>query len=267
MKLAILQLHITWENKEDNLSKLRGFLEELKLRDEMPELIILPEMSFTGFSMNLKYTAETDMYTVKKCTEMAETYDVSIGFGYVKGTESEAAKCENHYVIVSQEGKIILDYIKFHPFSYGDEDKYFDKGDKVYCCNIGDFNIGSVICYDLRFPEPFQVMSEVCDLIIVPANWAAERVEHFIALNKARAIENQCYIAAVNCVGDMNNEYFSGDSRLYDPDGHECVPYTHINLYESDLFLFEQDNNVGAVRNAFPMKKDRREELYKILHL
>ena len=104
------------------------------------------------------------------------------------------------------------------------------------------------------------------DLILVPANWPGRRREHWISLLQARAIENLCYIAGVNCVGDMDGQTYTGDSRLYGPDGVLCSGET---LMPADAqpgecaFIYEIDDQVKKVRTQFPVKKDRRDALYR----
>ena len=264
MKIALGQLKISWEDKEANLEKLKVCLEDLT--EAKTDIFLLPEMSLTGFSMNTEKTKESRKETVCQIQELAAQYQTSIGVGWVK---KAGDFCENHYSIVSPEGEL-LDYAKLHPFSYGEESLYFTGGDSLPLCNYKGFEIGVQICYDLRFPEPFQILSKKADLIVVPANWPASRREHWDTLLRARAIENQIYIAGVNCAGSMGGQYYSGDSVLYRPDGTK-VPEKQKIIFcdeqcpEEAIFLLEIDNNVTKYRDAFPVKKDRRETLYRKL--
>lgn len=262
MKIALGQLKIFWEDKEANLSRLKEYLEELP----EVELLLLPEMSLTGFSMNTERTKECKKETVDQIRELAKQYHTAIGVGWVKDLETI---CENHYSIVSPEGEL-LDYAKLHPFSYGEESLHFVGGDRLPLCAYQDFQIGVQICYDLRFPEPFQILSKKADLIVVPANWPASRREHWDTLLRARAIENQVYIAGVNCAGNMGGQYYSGDSVLYGPDGtrvsakRKSIPGKE-EIPEEAVFVYEIDNQSRKYREDFPVKKDRREALYRKL--
>lgn len=117
------------------------------------------------------------------------------------------------------------------------------------------------ICYDLRFPELFQLVSKEADAIILPANWPASRREHWKTLLQARAIENQTYILAINCVGSIGGLDYSGDTCVINPDGKIC---TMLSGSEGNLYYTLCDN-VSTYRNHFPVKNDRREALYQIL--
>ena len=262
MKIALGQLKICWEDKAANMEKLKVCLKELPGVD----LLLLPEMSLTGFSMNTEKTKELKRETVCQIQKLAEQYHTVIGVGWVKDL---GTTCENHYSIVSPEGEL-LDYAKLHPFSYGEESLHFTGGDTLPLCNYKGFEIGVQICYDLRFPEPFQILSKKADLIVVPANWPAARRDHWDTLLRARAIENQVYIAGINCAGSMGGQYYSGDSVLYRPDGtavkteRRVLPGREATPEEA-VFLCETDHQVKKYREAFPVKKDRREALYKKL--
>ena len=121
------------------------------------------------FSMHTEQIKEGREETVEWVQALAEKYHMAVGVGWVKEGEE---LCENHYSIVTPEGKI-LDYTKLHPFRFGGEAEYFQGGDTLPVCDFGGFCMGVQICYDLRFPEPFQILSKKADLILVPANWPA----------------------------------------------------------------------------------------------
>lgn len=169
------------------------------LKDSGIQLALFPEMSFTGFSMNTSSTKEENMESIRLVQEWTQEYQMAIGCGWVKGSGD---KCENHYTLINH-GVIIADYVKIHPFSYSGEDKYFTKRNKLSICNVDNFVVGLQICYDLRFPEVFQILSKKASLIIVPSNWPKIRREHWNCLLKARAIENQVYLSGINCVGTI----------------------------------------------------------------
>lgn len=264
MRLALMEMEIIWEDKQANYEKLVGVLNRLKHLDKLPQFIALPEMSFTGFSMNTKLTEEgdNDSYpTIEFIKKLTMEYELAIAFGWVKKVD-KVNKAENHYTIINSAGEVTLDYAKIHPFSYSEEDKYFQGGDMVYVCEDNGFNIGSAICYDLRFPEVFQAMSDKADMILLPANWPTKRREHFITLSYARAIENQCYFATINCRGDIGDIHYSGDSMLVAPTGERVAPLETIEADDSKIFIYEIDNDVDAVREKFPTRKDRKNELY-----
>lgn len=258
MKIGLLESYIEWENKEVNMETLQAVLQQVV--SENLDVIFLPEMSFTGFSMNTKVTKDNNKETVNRMCDLSRQYDMAIGFGWVSGDE----KAENHYSVVSH-GKELLDYRKIHPFSYSGEHQYFQGGDSLCCCQLHEFTLGALICYDLRFPEVFQILSQKADFIVVPANWPEKRREHWKVLLQARAIENQCYVAGINCFGAIGGLSYSGDSCLINPNGEFVKPYQVLTVGKNHLYLFEPENDVARFRQSFPTKQDRKEELYKWL--
>jgi predicted amidohydrolase len=270
MKIALLQSNIIWENKLENLKKLNEYLDYIRDNSIDIEMLLLPEMSFTGFSMSTDITKENDKWTIKKIQKLAKEYNIAIGIGWVNACHGEdEGLSENHYSIISKKGEELLDYVKIHPFSYAEEDKYFKAGKKLNICEINGIKIGVLLCYDLRFPEIFQKLSKESDMIIVPANWPANREKHWEYLLIARAIENQSYIAGINCCGHIGKLYYSGNSTLINPNGDICVgedihlDSTKIN--EEKLLIYDIINDVNKFREEFPVKRDRREDFYNQL--
>ncbi len=293
MIIGLAQTYIIWENKSCNIKKLRGCLDEfvryLKMSgawDKREDSILLfPEMSLTGFSMHTDITAESEKETVHMCEALAQSYGVSVGIGWV-GRRDNTELCENHYSVITPDGGEILDYVKLHPFAYSGEDQFFTGGSRLPVCRLHDMHLGAAVCFDLRFPEVFQILSDRADMIVVPANWPERRSAHWKALLAARAIENQCYIAGVNCCGLMDGQYYSGDSCLYAPDG-SCVEPVNVIDSRDLMKAVCQDNNsdcayieeervfvydigdctdfVYSIRKAFPVKSARRIKLYREL--
>ena len=262
MRVAVVQTHIYWEEKKHNIEVARRYIEEAA--EALADLIVFPEMSFTGFSMNLlaveEQEAKDEFCTNEEMKRLSTYYKIHIGYGWVKkGSQA----CENHYTIVDPKGNIISDYIKIHPFSYGEEHHYFTKGDHLSFCNIKGQRVSTFICYDLRFPEIFQVASKQAEVIVVAASWPEARKEHFTTLLKARAIENQCYIVASNCVGAINDDYYSGNSSLIAPNGSIIDTIEH----KEGLIIADVLDDVETYRKTFPIKQDRREDLYQKLWL
>lgn len=265
MELALIETNILWEDKQGNYEKLAGVLEELNALGRLPLLVALPEMSFTGFTMNTDCSAETDVPfggypTVERMKELAAKYDVAIAFGWVKKPSvisDGSGSAENHYTIVSPLRQMMFDYVKIHPFCYSGEDRYFKGGDDVCTCRYGGFNIGAAICYDLRFAETFYAMPDA-ELIFVPANWPEKRREHFVILCRARAIENQCYIAAINCHGNIGGVDYAGDSMLVSPNGDVVLPKDTLHIGADKILIYDIENNVRNIREGFPVLGDRK---------
>lgn len=260
MKVALGQLQLYWEEKEANLQIVEAYLE--RLFETGTELFLLPEMSLTGFSMHTEKTKESSKETVERVRRLAGKYQTAVGAGWVKDC---GERCENHYSIVTPDGEL-LDAVKLHPFRFGGEAEYFQGGEHLAVCEYGGFRIGVQICYDLRFPEPFQALSRKADLILVPANWPASRRSHWKCLLKARAIENMVYLAGINCAGEMGGQFYSGDSRIYAPDGTKlkkeviCLPG---RCAREQVQVYELQNDIHKYRECFPVREDRREALYQ----
>lgn len=255
VNIGLCQTHIIWENKILNMKKAEEFLE--RATRNSVELVLFPEMSFTGFSMNINVTKE-DNYTLGYMCKLAKIYSVAIGFGWVKTNKEKA---ENHYTVLDKQGQILADYIKIHSFLYGGEGAQFVPGETIVSFQIKDIVFTPFICYDLRFPELFQIASEQTDAFIIPANWPKSRSHHWKTLLRARAIENQSYMLGINCVGDVGNLNYNGNSSIINPDGiiknnisnEECIIYGTVDKQEL------------SVRESFPISKDRREGLYQQL--
>lgn len=254
MRLELCQTNILWENKTENIKRAEKIISESKA-----DIVLFPEMSFTGFSMNTALTGERDNFTLNKMSEFSLKYKKALAFGWVKNTEDLS---ENHYSFI-ENGRLLSDYVKIHPFSYSGEDKYFKGGNSVNVFEFMDLNFSSFICYDLRFPEIFRAVSEGADIITVAANWPSKRSEHWTTLLRARAIENQCYIIGINCVGDIGGIEYKGESCVISPDGTIIKSLSD----KEDSIIVEIENDVKDYREIFPVHKDKRKELYKELYL
>ena len=254
MKIVLCQTNILWEDKEKNLRNAEKWLREAKKSGA--ELAFFPEMSFTGFSMHTDRTAESRGNTVRAVRRMAMEQKLSVGFGWTEKTEGKA---KNHYTVMGAEGRILSDYVKIHPFRYSGEHLYFEAGQELAAFSFGKHRIGLLLCYDLRFPEPFQVLAESCDVVVVPANWPESRREHWKCLLRARAIECQVYIAGVNCCGNQEELAYSGDSCIFAPDGSRLAGFQE----GEGILTLEIPEDVQAFRNGFPVRRDRRWGLYR----
>lgn len=255
IKVALVQTQIAWEDKERNYGTAEKRVGEAV--DQGAEAVFFPEMSFTGFSMNTDATKEGGR-TVRHMSSLARRYHASIGFGWVKDCTETCGKCENHYTIVDSGGNVLSDYAKLHPFSYSGEDLKFEGGGALAHFVLNGIPCSSFICYDLRFPEIFQAASGEAHVIIVPANWPAGRRHHWKTLLRARAIENQVYILAVNCVGEIGGVSYAGDSCVISPGGEVNAALSGTE----GLIVMELTDDVECFRREFPVKQDRREALY-----
>jgi len=253
MKLALAQLDIVFEDKFKNKETVTQFIKHAVT--ENVDMIFFPEMTLTGFSMNTSLIGENNNETLEFFKEMSSNFNIFIGFGYVEGSPHS----KNKYSVIAPQGLELVNYSKIHPFSFGDETKFYESGNEINIFTAFGFTIAPFICYDLRFPEIFQIASKTATLITVAANWPIDRREHWITLLKARAIENQCYIAGINRVGEGNGLNYSGDSMIIDPLGNIISSlYMEEGLVIADICK----DNVIQLREKFRLKGDRKETLY-----
>lgn len=258
MKIALVSMDQVWEDKKANQIKCQDYIEQaMKLNCE---LIIFPEMTLTGFSMNTQLIKENPNQspTIEFFSQHARQNKLSIAFGVVFEKEEKAT---NNLIVLDHTGNLLSSYAKIHPFSFSGENSYYLGGDELVTCQIADATIGLTICYDLRFPEIFQALSKNCNIILTIANWPERRIKHWITLLKARAIENQTFTIGVNRTGkDGNNHTYINSSVIFDPMGEQVEPahtFLDMDIYELNL------NDVLSTRNAFPMKQDRMTIFYK----
>ncbi|MCY6371777.1 carbon-nitrogen family hydrolase [Clostridium ganghwense] len=254
MRIALGQIDVAWKNTSKNKEKCEEFIQ--KASENKVDMIIFPEMTITGVSNNVPYLLEANEEIVQWFKDRANKYNINICFGYVKEADD---KGQNNLLVVSPKKEKIVEYTKIHPFSYANEDKYFKRGEEIKFFNINEMIFSPFICYDLRFPEIFQIASKKAHAVIVIANWPKNRREHWMALLKARAIENQCYVFGVNRVGEVKSLVYSGDSMIIDPLGNVIETISEKEeLIIADINLKEVEN----IREKFNIKNDRREEFY-----
>jgi len=259
MRIALTQMDQKWEDKKGNLLTCEVLINEAK--NNGVDLIIFPEMTLTGFSMNYPAVAEEkDSNNLEKFKKLAQTNDIAIIFGLVIKNE----KCgTNSAVFLSREGEVLGTYNKMHPFSIAGEDENIKGGELLCVVENLNLRIGMTICYDLRFPELYSALSSRCDLVVNIANWPAKRQDHWISLIKARSIENQIYVAGINRIGiDGKGIEYNKSSLLVNPNGDIVRP----SLENEDFAIYEIDQNmVGEFRDSFSTVQDRRPNLYKLL--
>ena len=217
------------------------------------ELVVLPEMFTTGFSMNPTQLAE-DMngQTVEWMKRIAtEKRIILTGSIIIKENE----QFYNRLIWMLPNGEFGM-YDKHHLFSYAEEDKHFSAGNKRLITSVKGIKINTQICYDLRFPVWSRLTTEnEYDILLYVANWPERRNHAWKTLLQARAIENQCVVIACNCVGeDGNGIKYSGDSCIINPLGEILVS----KEYDEDFLYYTiQKQDVETIRNQFPFAKDK----------
>jgi predicted amidohydrolase len=260
MKIALVSLNQVWEDKLANKQLCQDYIEQAS--KYKTDLVIFPEMTLTGFSMNTMLIKEKadQSDTVSFFSKQAKQNNLFIAFGVVFEKNNKAT---NNLILIDNDGNVLSSFVKIHPFTFSGENNYYVGGDEINKCQINDAIIGLTICYDLRFPEIYQALSKNCNLIINVANWPEKRLKHWNILLQARAIENQSFIIGVNRTGlDGNKLSYAKSSIIFDPSGELVSPlesYRDMDIYDINLEV------VKSIRNSFPMKQDRRIEFYKTL--
>lgn len=273
LRVGVTELNIGFENREEAKKCCLEVMEEASANGV--ELLVFPEMTLTGFTMRPwlyaeSWDADNIPDSVSFFMENSRKYKMQMAFGYIRAVMADSDKMddetkepvyENRLVLVDGEN-VSLDYAKIHPFSYSGEDKVYRAGEKLVQAQVKDIRIGGYICYDLRFPEIFSAMRDQYEVIMVIANWPETRAEQWETLLKARAIENQAYVIAVNRVGDGDGLHYIPGSHVYDWLGRDVSIRVSEKLRVADI-------DPGAVRHArteFPQTNDRKNTFYKMLY-
>jgi len=249
LTITLIQTELFWENKEVNIHHFTKLIEDIK---EQTDVIILPEMFSTGFSMNASALAEKmDGPVVSWMKETAKKKQAVICGSLII---EEDEKYFNRFVWVGTDG-IVQSYNKRHLFRMANENDFYTNGTKKIIIEYKGFKIFPAVCYDLRFPVWLRRTKQFdYDMMIVVANWPERRALHWKALLHARAIENQCYVVAVNRVGNDGNGFlYSGESSLINPKGE--IVFQQANDSFTKTFTIELAE-VNEWRNNFKAIED-----------
>jgi omega-amidase len=249
LNITTVQTDIVWENKAANLAMFEKRISSL---EEKLEVVILPEMFSTGFSMNPEIHAEkmdgttlTWMKAITAAKKIILTGSVII---------EEEGKYFNRLIWMLPNGQYGY-YDKRHLFAYANEDKHYTAGSKRLIASVKGWKINLQVCYDLRFPVwSRQESAAEFDVLVYVANWPDRRRLAWKTLLRARAIENQCYVVGVNRIGeDGNNISYGGDSTIIDPLGEVL----YEKAQEESIFTCGlRKEKLEEIRMKFPFWKD-----------
>ena len=240
--ITIIQSDLIWEDIDSNIKNFDSKIDSIKGNTD---LIVLPEMFPTGFTMNAE-SCRQDMEgpAVKWLKEKSKDTGVDI-------TGSLIIKSENNYfnrlIWVQPDGGLFF-YDKKHLFCYAGENKYYSPGNKKITVRLKGWKLRPFICYDLRFPLWTRNLNNEYDAAVFVANWPGSRSFHWKSLLISKAIENQCYVIGVNRVGvDGNKIEYSGDSAV-------------INFKGDTLFEKANEEFIYTVQLSYAELKKYREE-------
>ena len=248
LNLCLIQTQLHWQDKNANFHHFESIIRHIHNAD----LILLPEMFTTGFSMEVdRLWDEPEGHTLQWMRNMASQADAAV-CGSVIVKENDAFF--NRLYFVRPDG-LYHTYDKRHLFTLAGEEKVFSAGTERLVLEYRGWKIMPLICYDLRFPVWCRNTEEV-DLQLFVANWPERRAMPWSSLLKARAIENMCYVAGLNRVGPDGNEVaHSGNSAVYDELGHEILTLTPSQQDVESISL-DRDKMLKS-RQRFQFLNDR----------
>ncbi|MBW2311326.1 MAG: carbon-nitrogen family hydrolase [Deltaproteobacteria bacterium] len=251
MKVAAAQMDIAWHDRDVNHTKARDLA--ARANKQGADLLILPEMFSTGFSMDTSFTPESlDGPTPTLLRTLASEHDMAVIGGFVLSHENRGPV--NVSLAVDGNGADLALYAKIHLIGLLGEDEAHVPGNVPVAFELGGFGAACFVCYDLRFPELFRAVADDCALIIVIASWPCARQGHWDILLRARAIENQCFVVGVNRVGEGGGQEFAGGSAVIDPLG---TVVAHGGEGETLLLADIDLAQAAEVRSRLPFLKDR----------
>lgn len=246
LNITVLQQPLVWMDGPANLAFFDGLLADIQDRD----LIILPEMFTTGFAMEAAASSLPEKEVIAWLQAKAAATRAMVAGSAAIQVEKGAV---NRFFLVEPEGKVHF-YDKRHLFRMAGEHEHYLAGDRREVIEWRGWRILPQVCYDLRFPV-FSRNQNDYDLALYVANWPAPRALHWQALLQARAIENQAYIAGCNRVGtDGNGHQYSGDSRIFSPQGEILAQGEAHQAARLDATLSLE--NLREYRENFPAWRD-----------
>ncbi len=256
-RISIYQYCINPLDPAENLAKVKYAASHSALQNS--SLLVLPELCLNGYCYErIPHYHEYFLPSIATALkEIAKANRIALVGSFI---EYDAGNYYNTFIYINAFGEIIHQYRKIHLFNLLGEGEFFKPGSNISTFQTDDTTIGSGICYDLRFPEFCRKLSiDGAEMIILPAEWPAKRIDHWKVLLKARAIENQVFVVGVNCTGNILDVDYGGNSAIIDPWG-ELI--THLEEAEG-LVTAEIDlNEIESVRSRITVWKDRKPRLY-----
>ncbi|RHW40079.1 carbon-nitrogen family hydrolase [Lysinibacillus yapensis] len=257
MKIGMIQMNVGFGKVDENYERAESLIREAASKGA--EIAVLPEMWNTGFA--LEKLGELADPEGSRTQAFLQNLSTELGIHIVGGsvaTEKDG-KFYNTMYVYNKEGQQVSEYSKAHLFRLMDEHKYLESGNEMNRFTLGEVEAAGVICYEIRFPEWLRAHALAgANVLFVSAQWPTPRIDHWKTLLQARAIENQCFIIAVNRIS-RKVENFNGQSMVIEPWGE--VLWTGAE--DEELAIVDVDfSKVEEVRGRIPVYDDRRPELY-----
>jgi len=219
LTFALGEYDIGWQDATRSLERARELARQAKSAGA--DVLVLPEMCVTGFTMEAdSYAESSEGPSVKALSTLARDEKLWLIAGV------SMRKAEGRYVnsalVFAPDGRLAASYDKQRLFGYAKETEVYSPGDEACVVDVAGLRVGVFICFDLRFPELFREVGRDVDAFVLIANWPVDRQRHWEVLTQARAIENQCYMIAVNRTGEGGGLEYAGGSAIFDPWGERC---------------------------------------------
>ena len=259
MNIAAIQLDSVWEDPCANFAKVERLLAASPPEPgtasppEPGTLIVLPEMFATGFSLDLSKTTHGDSRETENFLRTLAMRHSSTVLGGVISPGADG-RGRNESVTFAADGTLLARYVKQRPFSGAGESEVHEAGRDTVVFRLGEFTVAPFVCYDLRFPELFrEAARRGADLFTIIAAWPVKRIEHWLTLLKARAIENQAFVIGVNRTGREPRFEYCGRSVVVNPHGEIIAD---AGSAETILTASISHTDVAAWRTEFPALRD-----------
>jgi len=259
MKISMVQCELYPGDPEKNYALIEDKIKEAT--EDEPDVIILPEMwNTTFFPEHVKELADQDgERTQNLLSRLAKELQVNIVGGSVARKSDDLLY--NTSYSYNRAGELVGDYDKVHLFSPSGEDDIFENGDQLTTFKFDGVKCGVITCYDVRFPEWVRKNAlEDIQILFVPAAWPEVRTNHWVTLNRARAIENQFFVVHTNVLGENPSGKMGGHSAIIDPWGEYVVePQAEKGIYSGEVDL----SVIKNIRESINVFRDRKPGLYE----
>lgn len=259
MKILVVQNNAIIGNQQATFKNVEKMLE--KHTGSKPDLMVFPEVWSVGWDCSI-FPEYAEFIETSKTIDFLKHIALEFNTTIIGGSfiQKKDKTLKNTCPVISKQGKLITTYDKMHLFSHkgSEENEYISTGDKLKIIDFGYTKIGLSICYDIRFPELYRKYSQNgAEVIINMAAWSNKKLNHWKIMHTSRAIENQCFLIAVDQTGKIkNDEYNLGHSMAINPWGDIIEKLDS----EENCLYFELDlNEVKKIREDFPLLKDRRD--------
>lgn len=260
MRISLIQFSIAPSDRDANVERVRRHVQAAAA--DGADIAVLPELWDTSFyPADVREKADENGALAQAfLQDLAKSCNVHIVGGSI--ARRHEGNLYNTTYVIRRDGTLVSSYDKCHLFTPDKEDRVFTAGKELNVFSLDGVTMASVICYDIRFGEWVRMAALAgAKVLFVPAAWPDARIEHWKLLNRARAVENQFFVAAVNSCGSCGRLQFGGHSLLADPQGQV------LNEGSGDDAILTEDIDTAVVddiRSRINVFRDRRPELYHL---